>query len=179
MISKNIVGTPLSPPPESVPALEPEHDVKAKSLREQIEQHKSNKTCYACHKSIDPYGFALESFDAVGEWRERYKIKLDHRSTFQYRPRGYFKMGEPVDAAGEIDEVKFQDIFGLKEFILSNERKIAYNFGKKFFEYANGAKPDLKKRLKLWDFLGKDRGNLRLRTLMIHVLQDSLEPTDQ
>lgn len=178
-ISKNIVGTPLSPPPESVPALEPEHDVKAKSLREQIEQHKSNKTCYACHKSIDPYGFALESFDAVGEWRERYKIKLDHRSTFQYRPRGYFKMGEPVDAAGEIDEVKFQDIFGLKEFILSNERKIAYNFGKKFFEYANGAKPDLKKRLKLWDFLGKDRGNLRLRTLMIHVLQDSLEPTDQ
>lgn len=178
-ISKNIVGTPLSPPPESVPALEPEHDVKAKSLREQIEQHKSNKTCYACHKSIDPYGFALESFDAVGEWRERYKIKLDHRSTFQYRPRGYFKMGGPVDAAGEIDEMKFQDIFGLKKFLLSNERKVAYNFGKKFFEYANGAKPNLKKRLKLWEFLGKDPGNLRLRTLMVHVLQDSLEPTNQ
>lgn len=178
-ISKNIVGTPLSPPPESVPALEPEHDVKAKSLREQIEQHKSNETCYACHKSIDPYGFALESFDAVGEWRERYKIKLDHRSTFQYRPRGYFKMGGPVDAAGEIDEMKFQDIFGLKKFLLSNERKVAYNFGKKFFEYANGAKPNLKKRLKLWEFLGKDPGNLRLRTLMVHVLQDSLEPTNQ
>jgi hypothetical protein len=130
-ISKNIVGTPLSPPPESVPALEPEHG-EAITLKEQIDQHKSNKTCYACHKSIDGYGFALESFDATGGWRDQYRVKQAHRSTFQYRPQGYFKKGAPVDASGEIDDASFQDIFGLKKVLLSNERKLAYNYGKKF-----------------------------------------------
>lgn len=171
-ISKNIVGTPLSPPPESVPALEPEHG-EAITLKEQIDQHKSNKTCYACHKSIDGYGFALESFDATGVWRDQYRVKQAHRSTFQYRPQGYFKKGAPVDASGEIDDTKFQDIFGLKKVLLSNERKVAYNFGKKFFEYANGDKPDLSQRLQLWDFLGTNPGNLRLGTLMTHVLANS------
>lgn len=171
-ISKNIVGTPLSPPPESVPALEPEHG-EAKTLKEQIDQHKSNKTCYACHKSIDGYGFALETFDATGGWREKYKVKQAHRGTFQYRPQGYFKKGSPVDASGEIDDASFQDIFGLKKVLLSNERKLAYNFGKKFFEYAYGDKPDLSQRLQLWDFLGTNPGNLRLGTLMTHVLANS------
>ncbi|MDB4450351.1 DUF1592 domain-containing protein [Akkermansiaceae bacterium] len=171
-ISKNIVGTPLSPPPESVPALEPEHG-EAITLKEQIDQHKSNKTCYACHKSIDGYGFALETFDATGGWRDQYRIKQAHGGTFQYRPQGYFKRGAPVDASGEIDDASFQDIFGLKKVLLSNERKLAYNFGKKFFEYAYGDKPDLSQRLQLWDFLGTNPGNLRLGTLMTHVLTHS------
>jgi len=172
-ISKNIVGTPLSPPPESVPALEPEHD-HAETLKEQIEQHKKSKACYACHKSIDPYGFALENFDAVGEWREKYKIKQAHRGTFQYRPEGYFKVGGGVDASGEINGEEFTDIFGLKKVLLADERKIAYNFAKKFFEYANGHKPDLKQRLHLLEFLGRDAENGRLQTLVTEVLEYSL-----
>ncbi len=172
-ISKNIVGTPLSPPPESVPALEPEHG-EAETLKEQIDQHKSNKTCYACHKSIDPYGFALESFDASGEWRERYKIKQAHKSTFQYSPKGYFKVGVPVDASGEIGADKFKNIFGLKKVLLSNERKIAYNFAKKFFEYARGGKPKLEQRLDLWDFLGEAEENVRLKNIVTEVLISAL-----
>ena len=172
-ISKNIVGTPLSPPPESVPALEPEHG-EAETLKEQIDQHKSNKTCYACHKSIDPYGFALESFDASGEWRERYKIKQAHKSTFQYSPKGFFKVGVPVDASGEIGADKFKNIFGLKKVLLSNERKIAYNFAKKFFEYARGGKPKLEQRLDLWDFLGKAEENVRLKNIVTEVLISAL-----
>ncbi|MDG1071214.1 MAG: DUF1588 domain-containing protein [Akkermansiaceae bacterium] len=168
-ISKNIVGTPLSPPPESVPALEPEHG-EAKTLKEQIDQHKSNKTCYACHKSIDPYGFALESFDASGEWRARYKIKQAHRSTFTYRPQGFFKIGAVVDASGEIGEDRFENIFGLKKVLLSNQQKIAYNFAKKFFEYARGEKPNLEQRLHLWDFLGKAEENVRLKNIVTEVL---------
>ena len=178
-ISKNIVGNPLSPPPESVPALEPEHSAKAVSLRDQIEQHKSDKTCYACHKSIDPYGFALESFDASGEWREKYKIKQAHRSTFQYRPQGYFKWGAQVDASGEIGEDKFKNIFGLKKLLLSNEQKIAYNFAKKFFEYANGSKPNIERRLHLWNFIGKEPENVRLKDLVTEVLLYSLRETNE
>ena len=172
-VSKNIVGTPLSPPPESVPALEPEHD-HADTLKEQIEQHKKSKACYACHRSIDPYGFALENFDAVGEWRENYKIKQPHRGTFQYRPRGYFKMGGSVDASGEINGDEFTDIFGLKKVLLADERRIAYNFAKKFFEYANGHKPDLVQRVHLWEFLGRKPENGRLKTLLTEVLENSL-----
>lgn len=177
-ISKNIVGTPLSPPPESVPALEPEHG-HAATLKEQIAQHKTNKTCYACHKSIDPYGFALENFDAVGEWRERYKIKQPHRSTFQYRPGGYFKLGGSVDASGEIDERAFKDIFGLKKVLLANERKIAYSFAKKFFEYANGYQPTLQERLHLWNFLGRNPENGRLQDLITEVILNSMSKANK
>ena len=173
-ISKNIVGTPLSPPPESVPALEPEHGREAKTLKEQIEQHKSNKACYACHKSIDPYGFALESFDPTGQWRKQYRIEAPHPGSFQYRPQGYFKMGGAVDASGEIDGQEFADIFGLKEFLLAGERKIAYNFAKKFFEYASGHKPDLAQRLHLWNHLGEDPEHSRLKDLVTETLMYSL-----
>ncbi|MFK7849818.1 MAG: DUF1592 domain-containing protein [Akkermansiaceae bacterium] len=178
-ISKNIVGTPLSPPPESVPALEPDHGKEAATLKEQIEEHKKNKTCFACHKSIDPYGFALESFDASGEWREVYKIKSKHGGTFQYRPKGYFKLGGKVDSAGEIGGHEFADIFGLKEYLLKGEEKIAYNFAKKFHEYANGNKPDLDQRLALWDFISKDPSNLGLKDLITQVLFKSLTTESQ
>lgn len=173
-ISKNIIGTPLSPPPESVAALEPEHGKEAKTLREQIDQHKSKKSCYACHKSIDPYGFALESYDATGQWRENYKVKQAHGGTFQYRLKGYYKLGAVVDASGEIDKNKFDDIFGLKKFLLSNQRKVAYNFAKKFFEYSNGYQPNLTQRLHLWDFINRRPENERMKDLVTEVLTYSL-----
>ena len=172
-ISKNIVGTPLSPPPESVPALEPDHG-EVMTLREQIDQHKNSKTCYACHKSIDPYGFALESFDATGEWRGKYKIKQAHPGTFLYRQAGYYKWGGPVDASGEMGEDKFEDIFGLKKLLLAGEHKVAYNFAKKYFEYAKGSKPNLEQRLHLWDFIARSPGNVQMRNLLTEVLAYSL-----
>lgn len=173
-ISKNIVGTPLSPPPENVPALERKHGAGVRSLKQQIEEHKNNKTCFACHKSIDPYGFALESFDATGAWRETYKVRSKHRGTFQYRPEGYHEAGDEVDPSGEIDGHRFSDILGLKADLLRSEERIAYNFAKKFHEFVNGDEPDLKERLALWNLINEDRGNLRLRTLITRVLLESL-----
>ena len=58
--------------------------------------------------------------------------------------------------------------------LLADERKIAYNFAKKFFEYANGYKPDLKQRLHLWEFLGRGAENGGLQTLVTEVLEYSL-----
>lgn len=172
-ISRNIVGTPLSPPPESVPALEAEHGKKVTTLKERIAEHKKNATCFACHKSIDPYGFALESFDASGAWRETYKVRSEHRGTFQYRLQGYHRSGDKVDPSSEIDGHPFADIHGLKEHLLKNEEKIAYHFAKKFHEYSKGAEPDLKERLELWEFIAKAPGNLRLRSLITRVLFES------
>jgi hypothetical protein len=174
-ISKNIAGNTLSPPPEEVKAIEPEHGKEAATLREQIEQHKNNPACYACHKSIDPYGFALENFDATGQRRMKYRVKLPHRGTFQYRPQGYFKLAGEVDAAGEIDKDKFEDVFGLKKILLSDHKKVAYNFIKKFFEYANGYKPNLKQRLHLHAMISDNAGQCRMKDLIAGVLVYSLE----
>ena len=174
-ISKNIAGNTLSPPPEEVKAIEPEHGREAATLREQIEEHKNNPTCYACHKSIDPYGFALENFDATGQRRTNYRVKLPHRGTFQYRPQGYFKLAGEVDPAGEIDKAKFEDVFGLKKILLSEHKKVAYNFAKKFFEYANGYKPNLKQRLHLHAMIPDNAEECRMKDLIVKVLAYSLE----
>ena len=173
-ISKNIVGTPIFPPPESVKAIEPEHGVTANTLRKQIEQHKDNETCYACHKSIDPYGFALENFDATGQWREKYRIEKPHRGTFQFRLDGYFREAGEVDASGEINGQKFTNVFGLKKLLLSDHRRIGYNFAKKFFEYANGYEPELNQRLDLLALLNDEADNCRMNDLVTEVLVYSL-----
>ena len=167
-ISKNLVGTPVSPPPENVKAIEPEHGNDAASLREQIDRHKSNDACYACHKNIDPYGFALESFDSTGQWRDKYRTETPHRGTFQFRLDGYYRLASVVDAAGEIDGQKFSGIPGLKRLLLSDNRKIAYNFARKFFEYVNGHEPDLIQRLALLAMI--ESGDCRMKDLVTDVL---------
>ena len=172
-ISKNIVGTPLSPPPETVKAIEPEHGDNAASLREQIAQHKNSDACYACHKSIDPYGFALENFDSTGQWRTSYSTELPHRGTFTYRLQGYLKTTSEVDAAGEINDKEFANIFGLKQFLISDERKISYNFAKTLFEYANGYAPSLRQRLDLLEMIPPK--GCRIRELVTSVLVYSVQ----
>ncbi|MDB4557785.1 DUF1588 domain-containing protein [bacterium] len=167
-ISKNIVGTPLSPPPETVKAIEPNHGADPASLREQIANHKNSESCYACHKSIDPYGFALETFDSTGQWRTKYSTEIPHQGTFTFRLHGYFKKTSNIDAAGEIDDQEFANVFGLKKLLVTNERKIAYNFAKKFFEYTNGYQPSLEQRLDLLEMI--DPKGCRMRDLVTDVL---------
>jgi hypothetical protein len=68
-ILQNILGTPPPPPPPDVPALDEEALGKKASLREQMEQHRSNSICASCHARMDPLGFGLENYDAIGKWR--------------------------------------------------------------------------------------------------------------
>jgi mono/diheme cytochrome c family protein len=71
-VLENIVGTPPPPPPPDVPALE-ENEVgqKPKSMRGRLEAHRVNQPCAGCHRLMDPIGFAMDKFDAVGAWRDR------------------------------------------------------------------------------------------------------------
>ena len=74
---------PPLPPPAVVPALEESaHKDKPSTVREQLERHRANPTCAACHRNIDPVGFALENFDAAGQWQKT------------------TREGLPIDAAG-------------------------------------------------------------------------------
>jgi mono/diheme cytochrome c family protein len=69
-ILTNILGTPPPAPPPNVPALKSSDASKPTTLRQRMEAHRANPYCAACHKVMDPLGFALENFDAVGQWRD-------------------------------------------------------------------------------------------------------------
>jgi hypothetical protein len=68
-VLQNILGSPLPPPPPDVPALDEDALGKSVSLRQQMEKHRTNAICASCHSRMDPLGFGLENYDAVGKWR--------------------------------------------------------------------------------------------------------------
>ena len=83
-VLENLLGMPPPPPPPDVPDLPPdEADGQKRSIREQMEIHRQNPACAACHVRMDPLGFALENFDAIGRWRTT-------------------SGGVPVDAVGDL-----------------------------------------------------------------------------
>ena len=69
-VLENLLGAPPPPPPPNVPPLEEQDQSAPTSLRERMEQHRANPVCAACHATMDPLGFAMEHFDAVGKWRD-------------------------------------------------------------------------------------------------------------
>jgi len=105
-IMENLLGTPPPPPPPDVPELKPHgKDGKLLSMREQMEQHRVNPTCSACHSRMDPIGFALENYDAIGRWRAK-------------------DAGSPIDATGKLpDGTQFDGPAGLKKLLLSRYRE--------------------------------------------------------
>ena len=110
----------------------------------------------------------------TGHWRKQYRVKLPPTGTIQYRPKGYFKLAGEVDAAGEIEKEKFADVFWLKKILLSDHKKIAYNFIKKFFEYDNGYQPSLKQRLDLFAMIPDKPEECRMKDLITKTLGYSL-----
>ena len=69
-VLQNILGTPPEPPPGDIPPLEASAAGGGLSVREQLERHRSNPACAACHRNMDPLGFGLENYDAIGRWRD-------------------------------------------------------------------------------------------------------------
>jgi len=138
-----LLGDPPPPPPPSVPAIEP--DISgATTIREQLAQHRSIKQCAACHQKIDPPGFALESFDVMGQWRMNYRALLaDGEKGGDLKSNGRpvkYKVGLPVDSAGQLpDGAPFADINEFRTLLKSKESQIARNLLEQFIVYATGA----------------------------------------
>lgn len=114
-----VLGQPTPPPPNDVPELEAITD--AKTLREKLERHREDKACSTCHNRIDPLGFALESFDAIG------------------RLRTQGESGEPVDDTGTLrDGTSLDGIAGLREYLGRNDDEFYNLFARKLIGYATG-----------------------------------------
>ena len=96
-ILDNVLGTPPPDPPANVPALNDQRtQAKRPTLRERMEEHRDNPACSACHAMIDPTGFALENFDAIGRWRD-----VDE-SFYPIDPSGVLPDGRSFGSVGEM-----------------------------------------------------------------------------
>jgi hypothetical protein len=126
-VSERLLGEHIPPPPENVPAIEP--DIRgAKSIREQLAKHKENGDCAACHRKIDPPGFALENFDPSGRWRTHYGFKKKKNKQ------------RAINASFEMpDGQKFKNLRQFKHLVLKNEEKLATNVAEKLLTYGTGA----------------------------------------
>jgi hypothetical protein len=140
-VLENIIGDPPPPPPQAVPAITPD-TTGARTPRELLKAHASVASCAACHKKIDPLGFALENFDAVGRWREHYPIwELDQRGQPTSKP------GAKIDSSGQLpDGTKIGDIIDLKKWIVANIDRFSECLSGKLLTYACGRVPEYSER---------------------------------
>jgi hypothetical protein len=120
----NVIGAPPPPPPPDVPLLSESSAAKTASIRQQMEAHRKSPACAVCHVRMDPLGFSLENFDALGKWRTS-------------------SDGNAVDASAALpDGTKFQGITGLRQLVASHPDDFARTFTQKLLAYATGRSLD-------------------------------------
>ena len=119
----NILATPPPPPPPNVPALKDRaEDGSIKSVRESMQEHRANPVCASCHLRMDPLGFALENFNAIGKWRTT---------------EG--EANTPIDSTGTLpDGTKFDGPVGLRKMLLGKPDQFATTVIEKLLTYAMG-----------------------------------------
>jgi Protein of unknown function (DUF1592)/Protein of unknown function (DUF1588)/Protein of unknown function (DUF1585) len=121
-ILETLLGTPPPPPPPGIPELKPESaDGHPLTVRQQMEQHRSNSVCASCHLRMDPLGFAMENYDGVGKWRTR-------------------DAGGTIDPSGQLpDGTRFEGPAGLRQALLNGHRdEFISTMTEKMLTYALG-----------------------------------------
>ena len=117
-ILDNLLAAPPPPPPPDVPALQDKHDGRLLTAREQLELHRKSPACAACHVKMDPLGFALENFDAVGAFRQ-------------------MDAGQSIDVSARMpDGTQFAGLSGLKRILLTQKDEFASAFTERLMTYA-------------------------------------------
>jgi hypothetical protein len=122
-VLQNLLGAPPPEPPPNVPSLEENGNqvTKVRTMRARLEQHRANVVCASCHKLMDPIGFALESFDAVGKYRT------------------YDENFEPIDSTGVYaDGTRIDGLAGLRQVLVNHSSQFLVNVTKTVLTYALG-----------------------------------------
>ena len=177
-ITERILGQPVPPPPASVPAVEP--DIRgAATIRQQLDKHRTQESCASCHVRIDPPGFALESFDIMGGFRDRYRAMGPGTAEVGLGRGGQkfaFHLALPVDASGEMpDGHTFEDVRQFKRRLLQDERVIARNLVRQFVVFATGAPVRFSDRAEVERILDQAQaGGYGVRSLLHGVVQSGL-----
>ena len=139
-VMERILGQTPPPPPPGVPGVEP--DIRgAQTLRELLDKHRNQDNCRNCHKLIDPPGFALESFDPIGGWRERFRGMGDgERPRLEINGQQVrYRLGPPVDSSGELPGgEKFAGFREFQGLLADDEDALARALAKKLLTFATG-----------------------------------------
>jgi hypothetical protein len=120
-VLENILGTPPPPPPPDVPGLPDKGEGgKPTSVRERLERHRRNAVCATCHSLMDPLGFSLENFDAIGAWRDK-------------------EGNTPIDSSGRLsDGTDFKGLTGLRTVLVERRERFVHTVTEKLMSYALG-----------------------------------------
>jgi mono/diheme cytochrome c family protein len=117
-VLENLLAAAPPPPPPNVPALKEAHDGKLLTARQQMELHRADPACASCHVRMDPMGFSLENYDAVGAWRT-------------------MDVGQPIDSSGILpDGTHFSGLSGLQRILLDHREQFVEAFTARLMTYA-------------------------------------------
>jgi len=155
-IAGAILGTPPPPPPPNVPSLEDSKvaDGKPQTVRQMLEVHRRNPECANCHAKIDPLGFSLENFDAIGRWRD-----MDG--------------GAPVDASGVLPTGQaFSGPVELKKILLGRRDDFVRTMGENMLIYAMGRGLQLEDECVIRDLQkAASAGEYRFSTIVLTIVK--------
>lgn len=172
-VLERILGTPPPKPPADVEAIEP--DIRgATTIREQLAKHRSVESCASCHCKIDPPGFALESFDVIGGWREKYRALSNNGEKDSQGRR--VRPGPAVDPSDALsDGRRFRDIDEYKQLLLADQDQLARCLTEKLLAYSTGAAPTKADKPEVEAIVRKLRGqNYGFKSLIQEVVRSPL-----
>ena len=174
-IMERVLGRKPPPPPASVPAVEP--DTRgAVTIRQQLDKHRTLESCSSCHTKIDPPGFALESFDVMGGFRDRYRAldgKTPEVGIGKNGQKYAFHNALGIETYGELDGKKFKDIRDFKKIVAADERQLARNIVGQLTVYATGAPVGFSDRAKVEAVLDQAKGGRYGVRDLVHGLVSS------
>ncbi len=178
-VMDKILGIVPTPPPPGTGSVEP--DTRGTTtIREQLAKNKTSAICAGCHMKMDGYGFALESFDVVGEWRDHYRStsyvgpeenrKIIHGKKIEYHP------GSAVDCTGAMPDGRaFHEVNELRSLLAADPARLARAFASHLVTYATGAEISFADRAAVERIVQKSAAkNFGLRTLLAEVVQSEL-----
>lgn len=188
-VCERLLGMEVPPPPAGVPAVEP--DIRgARTIREQLAQHRHQAACAACHARLDPAGFALERFDVIGGERSEYRaiVSAQSPSRLIVAPMSFSPhtlqpytmrvgIGPPVDASGTWETGEsFADFADFRRQLLAREEDFARCLTTKLIVYATGAGPQYADRAAIADLVERLRsdGEIGLMTLIQAIASSPL-----
>ena len=177
-ILTNLLGVPTSPPPPNVGSIEP--DTRgATTIRETLQKHQEIETCAACHRRIDPPGFAMECFDPVGNFRERYRnskgVQRELNAGLRFLHKDY-DLGLSVDASGVTEDgVRFEDFREFKQHLRASEEQLARNLVSKLVVFSTGGEIEFADREEIERILAStSEDGYPLRDLIHHVISSRM-----
>ena len=177
-VLERILGQPPAPPPPNIPAVEP--DIRgATTIRQQLDKHRDNESCAACHRHIDPPGFALEAYDVIGGWRDFYRSSVHKREAVvklaNYPGRTVVR-GLAVEMGGATATGKsFRDIDDYKQILLADKDQLARSLAEKLLVYSTGAELQFADREAVEQLVAQSRTqNHGFRSLVHAVVQSRI-----